>query len=74
MGKRKEQGTEQGPGAGGQGPGEETAAACPSFTLSADRPGHLRALILAEWGLTLADAQKVKRLIREFELWMEAHP
>ena len=50
---------------------QEVEEGCPTFTLHAGWPGHLRALIAAapwlaeqlDWGV-----------IRAFELWEDAHP
>jgi len=44
---------------------------CPTFTLRADQPGHLRALIAALEELPEGGAYLP--VIRDFELWEEAH-
>ena len=44
--------------------------ACPTFTLRADTPGHLHALI----SLAALPRSPIWDTIREFELWEEAHP
>ena len=47
------------------------AEACPTFTLVAGQPGHLRGLVAAApW---LAE-QLDWRVIRAFELWEDKHP
>ena len=59
-----------------QGFGSDAAAApakaCPTFTLRADRPGHLRALMAAGQAFALLhhrdDAQSALHLVREFEM------
>jgi len=49
-------------------------SACPTFTLRADQPGHLRALIgvVQELGPGHPDLQANLGLIREFEIFAEA--
>jgi hypothetical protein len=49
------------------------AEACPAFTLRADTPGHLRALIAAWPYLRGEDYRRVQALTRDFELYEEAH-
>lgn len=56
-------------------PAAETAGkpeTCPTFTLRADRPGHLRALLAGYMEMEAReDVDTAVRAIREFELWEE---
>jgi hypothetical protein len=73
MQKSRSQGVKESGVAATLTPGAEIAQAkaCPTFTLVAGRPGHLRALVAAApW---LAE-QLDWHVIREFELWEDKHP
>lgn len=46
---------------------------CPMLTLTAGRPGHLRALLAIIDELPEQERPGARLTLREFELWEEAH-
>jgi hypothetical protein len=53
---------------------ETDAVLCPMFVLRADRASHIHALIAIQAALSPEERAAVAVKIREFELWMDAHP
>ncbi len=56
--------------AGGEGQAE---ALPPTFELRPDKPGHIRLLMAAIPALPAAERPAAEGILRQFELWEEAH-